>query len=155
VTLLHLGQPELVWPLFRGGPDPEVQSQLVWRTGLLKVNPQLLVERLDQEKDISAQRALIVALGEYSAEQLSAEMREPFTEKLLHWYKTRADPGLHGAIDWLLRHKMEGPNPRPLDWGKAGELRRLDAELKRRDPEDERLWYVNNQGQTMVVIPGP
>ena len=130
-TLLHLGQADLVWPLFRLSPDPELRSQLIWHTGLLAVDPRLLVQRLEQEKDVSARRALIVSLGEHTAEQLPAEVRQPLTSKLLHWYRHDPDPGIHGAIDWLLRHDREGPNPRPLDWKQAQQLRQLDEELKR------------------------
>jgi formylglycine-generating enzyme required for sulfatase activity/serine/threonine protein kinase len=155
VTLLHLGQTEPVWPLFRRSADPEARSHLVWRAGLLKVDPGLLIKRLDKETDVSAKRALIVALGEYRAEQLPADVREPVTKKLLAWYQDDPDPGIHGAIDWLLRHANEGQTPRPLDWGQARELRRIDDELKRRDPDGQRRWYVNKQGQTMVLIPGP
>jgi hypothetical protein len=39
------------------------------------------------------------------------------------------DPGIHGAIDWLLRHGQEGSVPRPLDWGGATALAKIDAEL--------------------------
>ncbi len=154
VALLHLGESEPVWPLFRLGPDPEARSQLVWHVGLLGVDPRLLKERLEQEKDLTARRALIVSLGEYTAEQLPAEVRQPLTEKLLDWYQNDPDPGIHGAIDWLLRHGKEGPNPRPLDWGQTQELLRLDADPKCRDPAGRR-WYVTSQGQTMVLVPGP
>ena len=36
-------------------------------------------------------------------------------------YREHPDPGLHGAIDWLLRQK----------WGKGKELAAIDAELAR------------------------
>jgi formylglycine-generating enzyme required for sulfatase activity len=74
---------------------------------------------------------------------------------LLDWYEHDPDPGIHGAIDWLLRHRMEGPEKRPLDWGGAKELERIDQALKRRDPDGKRRWYVNGQGQTLVLVPGP
>jgi serine/threonine protein kinase/formylglycine-generating enzyme required for sulfatase activity len=154
-TLLHLGETEQVWPLFRRSLDPEVRSQLVWRAGLLKVEPGLLVKRLNEETDVTAKRALILALGEYPAEQLPADLREPLVKTLLHWYRTDPDAGVHGAIDWLLRHGKEGESPRPLDWGKARELQLIEAQLRQRDPDPERRWYVNQQGQTMVLIPGP
>ncbi len=154
VTLLHLGQAEAVWLLFRHRPDPEVRSQLIWRSGLLGVNTRLLLRQLEEEKDVSARRALILSLGEYSDDQLQAEVRRPLTQKLLRWYRDDPDPGIHGAIDWLLRHSKEGPLARPLSWGQAKELQRIDNELKQRDPDGQRRWYVNGQGQTMVLVPG-
>ena len=155
VTLLHLGETEPVWPLFRHSPDPEARSQLIWQVGLLGVKPRLLVQRLEQEKDLTARRALIVSLGEFPAEQLPAEIRQPLTGQLLDWYRHDPDPGIHGAIDWLLRHGKEGLIPRPLDWGQANQLRQIDEELKRGDPDGKRQWYVNGQGQTMILVPGP
>jgi formylglycine-generating enzyme required for sulfatase activity len=42
-----------------------------------------------------------------------------------------------------------------LDWGQGKELARIDRELARRDPDGQRGWYVNRQGQTLTVIRGP
>jgi formylglycine-generating enzyme required for sulfatase activity/tRNA A-37 threonylcarbamoyl transferase component Bud32 len=164
VTLLKLDAPEDAWPLYRHRDDPEARSQLIWRGGLLGLDPRKLVQRLDEEKNVSAQRALIVALGEFSGEQLPQKVRGPLVEKLLKMYRDHPDPGIHGAIDWLLRHGKEGPVDRPLDWGQAQALQQIDEELKQRDrevarggrtPAEGRRWYVNGQGQTMVLVPGP
>jgi hypothetical protein len=126
-TLLLLGQTERVWPLWRHSSDPTVRNFLVQRAGLLGVDGRLLVERLEKEKDNSARRALIVALGEYGDRELPADVRGPLVKKMLSWDRDDPDAGLHGAIDWLLRHGKEGPAPRLLDWGRgqsAGENRR-------------------------------
>jgi formylglycine-generating enzyme required for sulfatase activity len=155
VTLLHLEDAERVWPLFQHTDQPEARSQLVWRTAPYGIDPNVLVRRLYEEQDVSARRALIAALGDFSKDRLPAEVRGPLTQKLLTWYRDDPDPGIHGAIDWLLRHNREGPAPRALDWGQAAALRKIDDELKRRDPDGKRRWYVNGQGQTMVVMPGP
>jgi hypothetical protein len=154
-ALLDLGDEGPVWPLFRHNPEPEARSQLLWRAGLLKVDPLRLVRRLEAEEDASARAALVVALGDYSGEQLPPRVRGPLTRQLLGWYRDDPDPGVHGAIDWLLRHAKEGPASRPLDWGVAAQLRKIDEGLKRRDPDGKRGWYVNGQGQTMVLVPGP
>jgi formylglycine-generating enzyme required for sulfatase activity len=154
-TLLHLRQGEEVWPLFRLLPDPTLRSCLVQRAGLLGVDPRLLIRRLEEETDTSAKRALVVALGDYGEKDLPAELRRPLVEKLLACYRDEADPGLHGAIDWLLRHDREGKTKRPLDWGRADALRRIDAELRRRDPDGRRGWYVNGQSQSFTVVRGP
>src|SRR5205807_1243366 len=70
VTLLKMEAPENVWPLYNHGSDPELRSQLIWRGGLLGLDPKLLGQRLDEEKNVTAQRALILALGEFTGEQL-------------------------------------------------------------------------------------
>jgi formylglycine-generating enzyme required for sulfatase activity/tRNA A-37 threonylcarbamoyl transferase component Bud32 len=160
-TLLHLKEPEPVWPLLRHSPDPTVRSYLVERMGSRRVDARLLVERLDVEKDVSARRALIVALGEFTDEDLPAAVRGPLVKKLLGWYREAPDAGIHGAIDWLLRHDSEGRVERPLDWGCAKELERIDGELARASRErqglqdDRRRWFVNGQGQTFTIIRGP
>jgi formylglycine-generating enzyme required for sulfatase activity/tetratricopeptide (TPR) repeat protein/tRNA A-37 threonylcarbamoyl transferase component Bud32 len=190
VALLHLGRPERVWPLLRHSPYPDLRTYLIHRLGPLGVEARLLVERLEVE-EVSARRALILALGEYTGEQLPAPLRRRLLPRLLRWYRSDPDPGIHGAIDWLLRHSREGPEPRKLDWGQAGALGRIDQELARQaraarvaavagvlgllvrpacpaglvvgsvslpaTPESVGgpRWYVNGQGQTLTLLPGP
>jgi formylglycine-generating enzyme required for sulfatase activity/serine/threonine protein kinase len=165
-TLLHLKEPEPVWPLLRHSPDPTVRSYVLERVGSRSVDARLLVERLEVEKDVSARRALIVALGEFAAKELPAAVRQPLVKKLLGWYREAPDAGVHGAIDWLLRHGKEGPVNRPLDWGCAKELERIDKELAGKPDAQARdhkpdaqarqaTWFVNSQGQTFTLIRGP
>jgi formylglycine-generating enzyme required for sulfatase activity len=117
----------------------------------LGVEGRLLVRQLEQESDTSVRRALILALGEYGAKQLPSDVRDPLTARLLEWYQNDPDPGIHGAIDWLLRHRVEGPDLRKLDWGQEAALQKIDEELKGRPMENTgRRWYVNCQGHTMV-----
>jgi formylglycine-generating enzyme required for sulfatase activity len=154
-TLLHLKEPAEVWPLLRSSPNPTVRSYLVERVGSRRVDPRVLVKRLEVEKDNGARRALIVALGAYTEKELPAAVRRPLVKKLLAWYRDDTDAGIHGAIDWLLRHGKEGAVDRPLDWGQRKELARIDRELARRDPDGKRRWYVNREGQTLTLIQGP
>jgi formylglycine-generating enzyme required for sulfatase activity len=130
------------------------------------------------EKDVSARRALILSLGEYDGKRLPQKDRKPLVETLLRWYGEDPDPGVHSAIGWLLRNSDEGATARPLDWGQAKTLDAIDGELRGKQPhvlpsprahgesesEDNRRgaggergagWYVNGQGQTMVMIRGP
>ncbi len=155
VTLLKMDEPADAWPLLRHRPDPEARSQFIWRSGLLGIEPKQIVERLNEEKDVSARRAFFIALGEFTEEQLPASVRGSLVEKLLGWYRDDPDPGIHGAIAWLLGHDKEGLADRPLKWGESARLKKIDEELKSRDPDGKRRWYVNKQGQTMVLIPGP
>ena len=87
-------------------------------------------------------------------------MRGPLVKKLLTWYRDDPDPGIHGAIDWLLRHGKEGPVARPLDWGQAkGAGADRPGAGDRGEPgrvsDRGRRWYVNGQGQTFALMPGP
>ncbi len=158
-TLLRLAEPEPVWPLFRHGPDPTRRSYLVQRAGSLGADPKLLVGRLMVETDVSARRALILALGEHTEKDLPAGERGPLVQKLLAWYHADPDPGVHGAIDWLLRHDQEGPRPRPFDWGQREALEAIDARLACRGAgppgTGEYGWLVNGQRQTFTFVRGP
>jgi formylglycine-generating enzyme required for sulfatase activity len=153
-ALLRLEQAEPAWAVLRHSPDPTARSYLVQRLAPLGVEAAAVAERLEAEKDVSVRRALVLALGEYGPEQLPQGLRARLVPRLLGWYRNDPDPGIHGAVDWLLRHAKEGPEPRKLDWDQAGELKRIDDERKGKAAGGRR-WYVNGQGQTMVLLPGP
>jgi formylglycine-generating enzyme required for sulfatase activity len=154
VALLRLGQPERVWPLLRHRPDPRVRSYLLAVVGVLGADPQALWQRFDAEPEVSARRALLLALGEFGDKELPAAKREALLSRLFALYRDDPDSGIHGAAAWLL-----------CQWGQRDKLKTLDAELAQRDkelarggrqpPEPTRRWYVNGQRQTMVILPGP
>jgi formylglycine-generating enzyme required for sulfatase activity len=85
---------------------------------------------------------------------LSEEPCRRVTAFLLRWYRENPDPGVHGAIDWLLRHSQEGPEPRKLNWGQARALEKIDRELAGK-PREGRQWSVNALGLTLVHCPKP
>jgi formylglycine-generating enzyme required for sulfatase activity len=74
--------------------------------------------------------------------------------RVAHLYQEDADPGLHAAAEWLLRQWKQGRAVKEVvehwsaDERRAEQLRRIRQELG----EGPR-WYVNGQGQTMVVVP--
>jgi formylglycine-generating enzyme required for sulfatase activity len=176
VALFKLGQAEKVWPLLQHRPDPSLRSYLIDRLHALGADPQLLVTRFETEPDISARRALLLALGEYKASFVTTS--GSLVERLLDLYRTKPDPGLHGAAAWTLRQ-----------WGHKDKLAAIDKELAKPFPvvplpvdvrpasgesgylaHEERgetgsrvradrgegpRWVINSQGQTMVIIPGP
>jgi formylglycine-generating enzyme required for sulfatase activity/tetratricopeptide (TPR) repeat protein len=94
--------------------------------------------------ETSLRRALILALGTFSAPGLSAGEREPLAAKLLDLYRDDPDCGIHGAAEWTLRK-----------WGQQDKLKELDAQLMKQKAWGDRRWYVNGQGQTFAVIEGP
>ncbi len=144
VALLCLGQVEKVWPLFRHRPDPRTRSYLIHRLRLLGVDPRRLVRRLDEETDLSVRRALLLSLGEFGPESLANAERQPLIFRLLDIYRNDPDPGIHGATGWLLRQ-----------WKQQAQAQMIDRQLATGKVEGERGWYVNGQGQTMVVVRGP
>src|SRR5207253_5529804 len=113
-VLLTLDEGESVWPVFafpKDG-DPTARSYLLARLVDLGADPLALMQRFEVESDVSAKRALLVALGGFPVDVVPVAKREALTGRLLVLYREHPDPGLHGAIDWLLRQK----------WGKAKEL---------------------------------
>jgi formylglycine-generating enzyme required for sulfatase activity len=223
VLLVRLGQPEQVWPLLKhparpqaeafGFSDPRVRSYLIHRFGPLGAEPAVLVRRLDEEKEVSIRRALLLSLGAFGPAQLPAADRERVLPKVVALYREDADAGIHGAAEWLLRQwgQQEAIRQFEEEWVKdeprrkerEDDMRRQLARAPRRTAHPSRprptngsgkpsyatavswfvslqpvpleedegdkgkekdrrtfyrghsYWYVNGQGQTMVVIPGP
>jgi formylglycine-generating enzyme required for sulfatase activity len=162
VALLQMNQPDKVWPLLQHSPDPRVRSYLIHRLSSLGADARTILKRLDEEPDISIRRALLLSLGEFSEKQLSLEDRKTLLPKLQEMFRTARDPGLHAASEWLLRTWKQDEWLKQVNdqWAKdkaqretrlAG-VRKLLAKDKDKTPPQ---WYVNGQGQTMVVIPGP
>jgi formylglycine-generating enzyme required for sulfatase activity len=154
-----------------------VRSYLIHDLAPGGVPAQVLAQRLLVEPDVTVRRALILSLGEFSDKDLNPGDRQALVAKLQEVYCSAEDPGLHGAAEWLLRHWrqdrwLEQKNDR---WardqqGRKQKLQRLARELvgKRKgglagiveqttaqQAAGPPQWYVNGQGQTMVVIPGP
>ena len=156
-ALIRMSRTEHSWTPLKHSPDPSLRSYLVHRLGHLGVEPDLLIARLDQESDVSIRRALILSLGEYGQGRILTTERDVLTKKLLDLYRNDPDPGTHGAADWLLRQ-----------WQNENQIQGIDKDLGKLplptlkvnqgaapSQENNRGWYVNSQGQTMVVVRGP
>ena len=165
VALLRWGQGEKVWNLLRHSPDPIVRSYIVNWLKPLGAGPKALMTKLESlsqnpvsipkdgksrmdailfHPETSERRALILALGGYDPDELSPDKREPLVEHLLEMYRNDPDAGIHGAAEWMLRR-----------WKQEETLKKVDAELQRREDRGNRRWYVNSEGQTLAVIEGP
>ncbi|HEV3262425.1 MAG TPA: hypothetical protein VG013_36575 [Gemmataceae bacterium] len=144
VTLLQLGQAERVWPLLRQGPDPRLRSYLIHSLAPLRAEARGLGRRLREETDVSVRRAPVLAFGEFADEDLPNRERRVLTESLLAAYNEDPDPGVHSAVDWLLRR-----------WHHGDKLVDIDREWKATRAVGGRRWYVNGQGQTFAVVGDP
>jgi serine/threonine protein kinase/formylglycine-generating enzyme required for sulfatase activity len=158
VALLRLGRPEAVWPLLKHDPDPRRRSYLIHRLGPMGVPLGTVLGRLEEEPDVTARSALVLGLGEFEEHAWPAGERKAVTDRLRRLYRTDDDPGLHGAAEWLLRQDKQD-----------GWLRQVDQELAKDEAQRARRlagirrelakgaarprWYVNGQGQTLVVLP--
>jgi formylglycine-generating enzyme required for sulfatase activity len=162
VALLRMNQPEKVWPLLKHGPDPRVRSYLIHRLGPLGADAEAISKCLDEEPDLTSRRALLLSLGEFSWTRFPPDARKALLPKLQGIYCTDSDPGLHAAAEWLLRTWQQEAWLKEVndEWVKDKGQREKRLEGIRRTVAKERektppQWYVNGQGQTMVVIPGP
>jgi len=94
--------------------------------------------------ETSIRRALILALGTYGPDVLSPAERNSLITHLLDLYINDPDAGIHGAVEWTLRHFNE-----------QAKLKSADAELIKLKDRGDRRWLVNRQGQTFALIEGP
>jgi len=145
VALLHLGRSERVWPLFHQPEDPTLRTYLIHRCADLGVDPTILANYLlrGEEKDNSVRQGLLLALGEYSANQREELERGLTVNRVARVYREDSDPSIHSAAEWLLRR-----------WQKTNRLTQLDKELTEASPRRQPgeltrpHWIVNGQGQT-------
>lgn len=162
VILLRLDKPARVWPLLKHSPDPRVRSYLIHRLFPLGTDPMAIVKRLDAELELSARRALLLALGEFDAAALPPTSRTELLPKIQGIYRDHPDPGLHAAAEWLLRRWKQESWLKQIntEWVKDEPQRmkkfeEIQQSITREKEKAARQWYINTQGQTFVVLPGP
>jgi formylglycine-generating enzyme required for sulfatase activity len=152
--LLRMGKSDPAWALLRHSADPSARSYFIRDVGRSGVPANLLITQLETESDVSVRRALVLALGSYTGEQIPHPQRSPLIDRLLRLYRDDPDAGVHSAIDWLLTHSRQGHTERQLAWGESQALAAIDEELAGKAPE-RRKWFVAKSGQTFAIIDGP
>jgi formylglycine-generating enzyme required for sulfatase activity len=164
IALLKLGAAEHVWRLFKHSPDPRARSNLVHWLGPQGADLQSLVERLDNETDVSTRRALLLALGEFPETQLGVSARQSLIPRLRALYEAEPDAGLRAAAGWLLRIWNQDKLLNEVTKKLVQSGRPADTNAKRIGPPGPvagpargltggiAQWYVNGQGQTFVIL---
>jgi serine/threonine protein kinase/formylglycine-generating enzyme required for sulfatase activity len=142
VALVVMGRGEKVWPLLKHGPDPTLRTFLIDRLAPGGADPKALVSQFDREQDTSIRRAILLSLGEFGPDRLPPAERQNLIPRLVRLYRDDPDCGIHGMAEWLLRH-----------WQADDKRKEIDKELATGRVEGGRQWYLNRQGQTMVVVP--
>ncbi len=132
------GPNDLAWDEFRHSADPTTRSHLIRRCRPAGVPAKALAERFAAEDNVSARRALLLALAEYPADQLPAG----FLDGVAKRYLADPDRGLHAAAGWALARR----------WGRANSVEATDADLKGKAVGD---WFVAPHGGTFAVVPAP
>ncbi|WP_010585778.1 formylglycine-generating enzyme family protein [Schlesneria paludicola] len=161
VALVKLESPLQVWPLLKHRSDSSLRTLLIHRLAVLQADVETITVHLYEEDDVSIQQALLLCLGEFG-EGLPRHERASLIPKLKQMYRDELDAGLHAAVEWLLRRWKEEEWLTRTNGELASdrvERRRKIGEIQQRlgFPSDNApaQWYINLQGQTMVVIPGP
>jgi len=135
---------------------------LVHRFAPLGVDVDILLHRLEVEKEVSIQRALLFALSLYDANQFPPAKRTRMLPSLVSIYRDNSDPGLLAAAEWLLRGWNMGDNLKPIDDEWKNDARKRTAwlvQIKKNLADGtgtkQPSWFINGQGQLMAVLPGP
>jgi formylglycine-generating enzyme required for sulfatase activity len=171
VALLRFNKADKVWPLLRHSADPRLRSYIIHRAGPLGVEAATFTKRLDprEELDVTIRRALILSMGGCDPKRLHADVHKSLIADLMDMYRADPDPGIHAATEWLLRNWGHDDWLKKVnsDWARDVGKRALQLEELRKElagrvavvantaPAAPPRWFVNSQGQTMVVIPGP
>ena len=143
--MLYLGLPDAPARYLGDSHDKTLRTLIIHRLAPAGVAPDEIVDWLGQEPDPYVSAALILGLGEYTSDRFLRGQREAIVPSLLQSFRDDPHPGVHsGPLDWLLRK-----------WGQAGPLKEIDGAVSSRDPDNNRDWYVNRQGQTLAVLRGP
>jgi serine/threonine protein kinase/formylglycine-generating enzyme required for sulfatase activity len=142
MALLRLGGAEAAWPLLRHRDDPSTRTELIHEMKRFGLDPSAVFSQLLAKQDKPSRLAVILSAGEFAIPEAERFLTVP---GFLEWYRWDPDPGIHGALDWLLRQK----------WGRGAELAKIDRGLAGAKPVPGHRWYVNGRGQTFAVIRGP
>ncbi len=136
VTLLRLSEREKVLPVFDVSDDPEALTQFVFRCRPRGVGVDALLDCLQRVSVAPKGRyakttryALLLALGEFSLDEIPESRRSALLEQLAHWYRHDPSSGVHGATGWLLRQ-----------WGQAEVVRQVDQTALPYAPDRE--WFA-------------
>ncbi len=104
VTLLRLGEREKVLPVFDMTDDPEALTQFIFCCRDRGVRVEELLDCLRIVSGVPVDRyprntryALLLALGEYTLDEIPATQREPLLKQLGDWYRNDPSSGVHGA----------------------------------------------------------
>ncbi len=142
ITLLRLGQPESVLPVFEITDDPESLTQFIHGcrvrgvAGSHLVNCLECIRQYDSSSDNVARMkfGLILALGQYPLDEIL--QREKLLDWLREWYLNDPHSNVHSATSWLLRK-----------WAIH-----IGAERIAVGPRLNFGWYVTSEGHTMALV---
>ena len=148
---MALGMDGAVWPLLRPSSDPSIRTAVIHGLSPMVTSPNEVITKSQTQEDVGIRRAMLLVAGELvgpledqSARSTALRKNDPQAIALLQLFRDDPDPGIHAAVEWTLQYYQHD-----------AEMAQINRELASTSPVGERQWYVNAQGHTLVVIPGP
>ncbi|MDA1230078.1 MAG: SUMF1/EgtB/PvdO family nonheme iron enzyme, partial [Planctomycetota bacterium] len=141
--LMHLGRETDLWPLLKKSTDPRLRAILIDRLAEYDCPVETLLNRVKSESDVAIRIALLLSLTSFEADSTESPQSTAIVSMLQNLFLSNSDPGVHSAIDLLLRR-----------WGHDELLSDLKKDLagKRSTNPD---WIVDKHGHTLSVVQGP
>ncbi|MEL6109417.1 MAG: serine/threonine-protein kinase, partial [Planctomycetota bacterium] len=134
IALARLGRWERCIEALRQSPDPTIRSHVITHLHQFDVKGDRLASQLESQNDPAIERALILALGYYSLNDLAVSRGERLTERFLAARDETSDAGIQSAIRWTLSR-----------WG-------VESPSSKRTAVSSDGWYVNSLGDVMVKL---
>ena len=141
MALVLLGKSDQIWHRMKHAPDPRLQTYMIGRFCRCGVPAKLLIDRMSNEPDESARQALILALAEYTREELESVNIDSLQASLPSIYENAREPGLAMAAWWAMNR-----------WGFQKELTEVDERLAKQPRSPGRPWIENSIGMKLVLI---
>ena len=148
---MALGMDTAVWSLLRPSSDPSMRTAVIHGLSPMVTSPNEVITKSQTQEDVGIRRAMLLVAGELvgpledqSARSTALRKNDPQAIALLQLFRDDPDPGIHAAVEWTLQYYQYD-----------AEMAQINRELASTSPVGERQWYVNAQGHTFVVIPGP
>ena len=123
--------------------DPTVRSFVIHLLADLRADPELLLSIWDEEIELSAKRAVLMAIGEMN-DRIDLATQQDIIEQCREIYQTHADNGMRSAARWLL-----------TKWEKQDMVRQVDQSLSGNNAAEDKNWYVTPSGINMVILDHP
>jgi serine/threonine protein kinase len=139
-----LGNSEVIWPHLKIADDPRFRSYLVHQLALTGFDEKPLIDRLSDASDPSIQYAVLLAISQFTREQIGEHSLAKIQAWLPGAYQSHPDCGVHSMCRLLMKQ-----------WGLDEKLQAIDQELRNEGLVDGRNWYVNPLGMQMLIVRGP
>lgn len=144
IALLRMGEYNKCFAALRVDDDPESLTQFLHYCRERGVKADELITAFDhisaareplsgdaRRREDSVQYGILLALGEFSKDELSPEQLDKFSPQLIACYESDPSSAVHSACGWLLRK-----------WGFDQEVAQVDQTPCAYDSSGERDWFV-------------